>query len=779
MLKSKEKIKLPLLIPVALALAVLLCSSIAGVYWLGNKNVNYVATTRLNAVERLLSWQTKRSARIMHGLSDLILQDQNIGNAWQSQNRELLLETAEPLFRQLQDKYNLSSLSFYNTDLSCFLRAHQPLRNGDKVNNFSLAHAAIKKEPTEGIELDKDGTLTSTVVHPWVYKQKLLGYIELAEEIAHMTPVIKETLKADLLFTINKSNIVRKYWQEKQQTKMHRCKWELFNHFVISEHTMESIPEDLADFIRFTPTKYGQPVFKLDDGNQKLQGGFLTLKDTGGKSLGDIVVLIDVTDMQLSQMKMSAILAVFSLIVAVVLFILFFLHIHRIETKLAKRKKVEQTEIQQRQRTEEELKLAKNRAERTQLEIRQINKQLKLSVSRANKLAEKAIVADVAKGQFLANMSHEIRTPMNAIIGFSDILAEDNPTQLQQKYLSIVKESGKNLLQIINDILDFSKIEAGKMTVEKIECSLKKLIDNTELMMSPAANKKKLDFKTTSTKDLPAIIKTDPVRLQQCLINLVNNAIKFTEQGHVHLNVSLIRKKENPFIKLSIEDNGIGIPTEKLHSIFDAFIQADGDTTRKYGGTGLGLAITKNMINLLGGELSVESQEGKGSKFLILLPPGLDIENQPSIEEPCDITEKYNDDLVKYEDQEMSGTILVAEDTPTNQMLIRLLLEKLGFQVKTASNGKEAIDIISKNSFDLIFMDMHMPIMGGHEAVKEIRKMGITTPIVALTASVLKDDRNKCLETGCDDYLPKPINRKTLLEILRKHLSTQYAMSQE
>ena len=398
--------------------------------------------------------------------------------------------------------------------------------------------------------------------------------------------------------------------------------------------------------------------------------------------------------------------------------------------------------------------------------------QLQLSNEQLRSAIDHAEVANRAKSQFLANMSHEIRTPMSAIVGFSDILAEESPTEIQEQYIDIIRNSGKHLLRVIDDILDFSKIEADEMHVASSECSIDQILNAVEPIMNTAAKKKGLDFKVQTNSDLPVNIVTDPGRLQQCLINLINNAIKFTKEGHVHLNVSLEERDDHAYIRFDVEDTGIGIPDEMQEEIFKPFAQADESYTRKYGGTGLGLAITKQLTELLGSQLTVTSQKDVGSVFSLVIPAGLDVTKQPlfirgSVIENTDNSEKAEGRL------EFSGHVLVTEDIRTNQILIETLLNKMGVDVTIAEDGDDAVKEVLAQDFDLILMDMQMPRMNGYETTAALRKEGITTPIIALTANAMKGDDKKCLQAGCDGYLSKPIDRTKLVEMLDKYLSVK------
>jgi len=383
-----------------------------------------------------------------------------------------------------------------------------------------------------------------------------------------------------------------------------------------------------------------------------------------------------------------------------------------------------------------------------------------------------AEAANKAKSRFLANMSHEIRTPMNAIMGFAEVLGDEYVTAEQKKYIDIIRNSGKHLLGLIDDILDFSRIEAGKLDIDMGQCSLGGVIGEVESMIRPSAHAKGLEFQTLRSDDLPAHIRTDSARLAQCLINLVNNAVKYTKEGYIHINVSLEDKDNQPYIRFDVEDTGIGIPLEKRDEVFESFTQVDASSTRGYSGVGLGLGITKRLTALLGGEITFTSEEGKGSVFSLIIPAGVDIaDQQPSDRDSIDRASRADEEEV--EETQLSGHILVVEDVPTNQMLAKALLNRMGLEVETANDGNEGMQQALTKEFDLIFMDIQMPNMNGYEATRALRAKGIKTPIVAMTAHAMKGDDQKCIEAGCDGYIAKPIDRRVLYEKACKYLSPQ------
>ena len=400
-----------------------------------------------------------------------------------------------------------------------------------------------------------------------------------------------------------------------------------------------------------------------------------------------------------------------------------------------------------------------------------INRHLEASIKHANLLARPACGSNQAKSEFLASMSHEIRTPLHAIIGFSDILAQENISPDQKNYVDLITTAGRSLLGLINDILDFSKIEAGKIQLEIVECSLEKILNEVEALLRPAARSKNLQLEILPEKNLPACLRTDPARLRQCLVNLVNNAVKFTQQGYVRIRVSLTKHRGADALRFDVEDTGIGIAPEDQQKIFDVFAQADESTTRKYGGTGLGLAITRQLTLNLGGEISLVSQPGQGSTFTLIIPAGLDVNKQPRLTD-------YQEYQPKKEPAEnkllgpLDGHILVAEDNPSNQILMNKLLTRMGLRVTLAHDGQQALEKYAAGRFDLILMDMQMPRMNGYEAAAALRRRGHCVPIIAMTASAMKGDREKCIRAGCDDYLAKPIDSQELRKSMENNLNS-------
>ena len=441
-------------------------------------------------------------------------------------------------------------------------------------------------------------------------------------------------------------------------------------------------------------------------------------------------------------------------------------------------------EVQERTLTnvleEREARLLEKRAHILHLES-EVEKR-SAALARATKRAEQA---SRTKSEFLANMSHEIRTPMTAILGFAELLFDESLDPVERRRLvETIRRNGEHLLEVINDILDLSKVEAGKLTTTAAPCSPGQIVAEVFDLMRERAERANLKLEAKFEGQIPVTICTDALRVRQILINLIGNAIKFTTDGSVELLCRLVYSDESPplptHIEFVVKDSGIGMSPQQLAKLFEPFSQADSSTTRRFGGTGLGLAISKRLANQLGGDITCESRLGAGSQFHMTIAAGdlstVAMLNAPQLSQfTAGRRIDPGDPTKPREDETLRGRILLAEDGEDNQRLITTILKRAGLDVSVVNEGQAAVNAAMEalnraEPFDVILMDMQMPVLDGYAAVRTLRNWGYSRPIVALTAHAMGADRDKCLQAGCDEYASKPINRRKLLELLKSFL---------
>ncbi|EXJ15608.1 response regulator [Imhoffiella purpurea] len=921
----------PLLLLLCLALAIFMGLNIVTTIWIQRHEANEEAVRDRRSFESLFEEMLTQEAGDLSGQLDFIEDGRNLAEAFLARDRGRLLTLAEPLYARLNRRFDVTHFYFHGPDQICFLRVHNPPRHGDLIGRWTMGNAAAKRQESFGIELGPLGIFTLRVVRPWIVEGRLIGYLELGKEIGHFTSLIKQILGMDFLVLIDKGKLDRDKWREGLQMleRSPLSPWESLEQKVVVEATLPEIPVALMDWLE-SWQRGEQPGVMIRIGQKTYHCTLVPLFDVARTRVGEVLLLTDQTEVLRDHFRSSAMFAAVLLAVGALLALVFGRILGRLEQRLGEFYGALATEVSERRQIQQALAHAKDELEhrvweRTR-ELAEANRGLREEVDHRKEMEQaliqaklKAEAATEAKSRFLSSMSHELRTPMNAIIGIGEVLADTQVGREQAHFIRILQTAGDDLLNIINDILDISKIEAGYMHLKSIEFEMQQLAEETCDMLAIRAHTKGVELALRLDPRLPRRLIGDPYRLRQILVNLIGNAIKFTERGYVSVEISPkgghadMAPGEETEILFAVRDTGIGIPPERREEIFESFTQVDSSSTRKFGGTGLGLNISRRLANLIGGTIEMESALGFGSLFSVRLPFRIgSIESQAaSPSEPprlsvrrtlivddihvnrlilgemlhewgADFAEAENAqealnairsarkdghpfDLLLVDDwmPEMDGLeladrigrdpasadiavvilssdyqirdeirrrgtrlagylvkpvkkrdlerlltglthhpdtgwdtrdpvrpmiadalqrlpaarVLVVEDSPQNRTVVQAYLDQTRLRADYAENGAEGIDKWSSRPYDLILMDMQMPIMDGYQATAAIREQervqGRTPiPIVALTAVALSEEVEKCLAAGCTAHLAKPVRKQTFFRMLLDQLGT-------
>lgn len=636
-------------------------------------------------------------------------------------DRAALLAAARAQFEAARETDHLDSLSIMDASGTVIARLHAPEAFGDRPSRPMLDQARRTNMPIVTAESGTTVTLQLAGVYPWREGEEIFGYVIAGLPMVEMIERIEQKLSADLLLVVNRENVTRQAYDRENALGRVGTAWDNpSRHMVLSSRTREGLDELLKDFDALAPGD--TRVFRhapSSEANYYCEAVRIDAID--GSELGHLIVMLDASPIEASQRRTMGVLVLLCVLVGIPLALGLSIVTSNIEERLA---------ITVAAREE--------------------------AVARAKRLAVEAESASAAKSEFLANISHEIRTPLNGVLGVAGLLGETGLNEAQQKYLDIIRSSGDALLDVISDVLDFSKIEARRIDIQAIDFDPRAVIQQVAELLAVRAQEKGIELRVNIDPALPVALRGDPGRIRQVLTNLVSNAVKFTEQGHVELRAySRPGEGESVHVCIAVEDTGIGIPAAKVSTLFTPFTQIDNSATRVYSGTGLGLAISRQLAELMGGTITLRSEEGRGSTFTFEV--SLKRADLRPTEAPT-AASRLN--------------VLLVEDNEVNQMVALAMLRRLGHAVETAANGREALQRLRATDFDLVIMDCQMPEMDGFEATLAIRQDAVAgathrnVPIIAMTAAAADVDRQRCLAAGMNGYVAKPVTQHALAEAI-------------
>ncbi len=678
-----------------------------------------------NELTESLNEQTRALAAIGQ-----VLIDKNLRKVLKSKNRQHLFSSFEPIYAQLHKEFGITHFYFHLPNRVNLLRVHKPEIYNDLINRFTAREAERTGVVSTGIELGPLGTFTLRSVQPVFDGDELLGYLELGKEIEDILASIHNELLIEVAVTIHKSVLNQTLWEKGRAMLGQDANWEQFADSVLIYSSLPKFPAESVSYVDEKNHTHQETTHEVKFNNASWNVLISPLYDVSGSEVGDLIAFNNVTRAKARFIWLITFLAAGGLLVLAVLFRFLLVLLRRTDQGILKQ--------------QIDLKLARDASE----------------------------IANKSKSEFLANMSHDIRTPLNGILGMLELMQTTSLNAEQTEFTLAAIQSSTHLNNVLSDILDLSRVEAGKLNIQNKPFDLSETLTHVVEFFDSTARQTDVELHCHIDPAIPQQLIGDPARLHQILNNLVGNALKFTKVGSVTVEAYPLpaNNPEQYRVLFSISDTGIGIPSDKLDLLFDAFTQVDEVYTQKSQGVGLGLAICKHLVALMDGNISIASEVNVGTTFHFCITFGT---AEHPLKKPSAAKEIHDVSL-------MACKILLAEDDRINSLVIKRQLGKEGCEVTVVEDGQQALAALRKQSFDIVLMDVQMPVMDGIEATKAIRKgkagkHNKLIPIIALTAFAMVGDREKFLHAGMDEYASKPIEIKNLKQLLKKIINKKRA----